>query len=129
MLFAGVEDEIKSANIGIPISQMSTSPGCVLVLMFVDKKAWVTKGSLKKDRSGSLLTPLFRHLELDLSPYKCNETPEFIDIPYLVNCQILRDETTYNFLGKDGNNLYCQLPQPDITSLGDVINICFVADP
>ena len=96
MLFAGVEDEIKSADIGIPTSEMKTSPGCVVVQMFVDKKARVIKGSLKKDRYGSLLTPLFRHLELDLSPYQCNETTQFIHVPYLINCQILRDETTYS---------------------------------
>ena len=92
MLFAGVENEIRSTNIGIPTAQMTASPGCVLVQMFVDKKGRVTKGSLKKDRSRSFLTPLFRHLELDLCPYQCNETPEFIDIPYLINCQILCDE-------------------------------------
>ncbi|KAF2544850.1 hypothetical protein F2Q70_00021301 [Brassica cretica] len=129
MLFAVVEDEIRSANIGIPTAQMTTSPGCVLVQMFVDKKARVTKGSLKKDRSGSLLTPIFRHLELDLSLNQCNETPAFIDIPYLINFQILRDETTYSFLGKNGNDLYCKLPQPDITSLGEVVNICFIPEP
>ncbi|KAF3484895.1 hypothetical protein F2Q69_00055900 [Brassica cretica] len=128
MLFAGVEDEIRSANIGIPTAQMTTSPGCVLVQMFVDKKAR-TKGSLKKDRSGSLLTPLFRHLEHDLSLYQCNETSAFIVIPYLINCQIFHDETTYSFLDKDGNDLYCKLPQPDINSLGDVVNICFVPEP
>ncbi|KAF3570800.1 hypothetical protein F2Q69_00059780 [Brassica cretica] len=38
MLFAGVENEIRSTNIGIPTAQMMTSPGCVLVQMFVDKK-------------------------------------------------------------------------------------------
>ncbi|KAF3597908.1 hypothetical protein DY000_02021355 [Brassica cretica] len=128
MLFAGVEDEIKSTNIGIPISEMSISPGGVLVQMFVDKKAKVIKGSLKKDRSGSLLTPLFCHLELDLSPYQCNETMQFIDVPYLINCQIFRDETTCSFLGKDGKNLYYKLTRPDITSLRDVVNICFVPD-
>ncbi|KAF3505631.1 hypothetical protein F2Q69_00006968 [Brassica cretica] len=129
MLFAGVEDEIKSADIGILTSEMKTSLGCVLVQMFLDKKARVIKGSLKKDRSGSLLTPLFRHLELDLSPYKCNETAQFIDVPYLISCQILCDEMTYSFVGKDGNYHYCKLPQPDITSLGDVVNICFVPEP
>ncbi|KAF3597910.1 hypothetical protein DY000_02021357 [Brassica cretica] len=98
MLFAGVEDEIKSAYIGIPTSEMKTSPGCVLVQMFVDKKSKVIKGSLKKDRSGILLTPLFRYLELDLSPYQCNETTQFIYAPYLINCQILRDEMTYSFM-------------------------------
>ncbi|KAF2557772.1 hypothetical protein F2Q68_00015139 [Brassica cretica] len=129
MLFAGDEDEIKSADIGIPTSEMETSPGCVLVQMFVDKKARVIKGSLKKDRFGSLLTPLFRQLEIDLSSYQCNETAQFIDIPYLINGQILRDETTYSFIGKDENYLYCKLPQPEITSLGDVVNICFVPEP
>ena len=69
MLFAGVEDEIKSADIGIPTSEMKTSPGCVVVQMFVDKKARVIKGSLKKDHYGSLFTPQIRHLDLDLSPY------------------------------------------------------------
>ncbi|KAF2545522.1 hypothetical protein F2Q70_00021304 [Brassica cretica] len=106
MLFAGVEDEIRSANIGIPTAKMTTSPGCVLVQMFVDKKA-----------------------RLDLSLYQCNETSAFIDIPYLINFQILCDETTYSFLGKDGNDLYSKLPQPDITLLGDVVNICFVPEP
>jgi len=69
MLCAGVEDELKSSDVGVPTAPMTTSPGCVLVQMFVDKKARVVKGSLKKDRSGSLLTPLFRHLENDLSVY------------------------------------------------------------
>ncbi|KAF2585458.1 hypothetical protein F2Q70_00035692 [Brassica cretica] len=64
-----------------------------------------------------LLTPLFCHLELDPSLYQCNETTKFIDIPYLINCHILRDETTYSFLGQNGSNLYCKLPQPNITSL------------
>ncbi|KAF3492991.1 hypothetical protein DY000_02052396 [Brassica cretica] len=128
MLCAGVEDELKSSDIGIPTALMTTSPGCVLAQMFVDKKARVVKGSLKKDHSGSLLTPLFRHLEIDLSVYQCNETATFIDILYLINCQILRDENTYNFLSQDGRNLYCKLPQPNITSLSDVTNICFVPD-
>ncbi|KAF3488889.1 hypothetical protein F2Q69_00053615 [Brassica cretica] len=97
--------------------------------MFVDKKARVIKGSLKKDRSGSLLTPLYRHLELDLSPYQCNDTALFIDVPYLINCQILRDEMTYSFVDNDGNYLYFKLPQLDITSLGDVVNICFIPEP
>ncbi|KAF2565670.1 hypothetical protein F2Q68_00027575 [Brassica cretica] len=44
------------------------------------------------------LTPLFRHLELDISVYQCSETTAFIDIPYLINCQILRDENTCSFL-------------------------------
>ncbi|KAF2576639.1 hypothetical protein F2Q70_00003642 [Brassica cretica] len=95
MLWAGVEDELKSSDIGIPTAPMTTSPSYVLVRMFVDKKARLVKGSLKKYRSGSLLTPLFRHLELDLS---------------------------------DGRNLYCKLPQPNITSLSDVTNIYFVPD-
>ncbi|KAF2533612.1 hypothetical protein F2Q70_00029293 [Brassica cretica] len=99
MLCAGVEDELKSSAIGIPTAPMTTSPGCVLVQMFVDKKARV-----------------------------CNETAAFIDIPYLINCQILRDETTYSFLSQDGRNLYCKLPQPNITALSDVTNICFVPD-
>ncbi|KAF3579719.1 hypothetical protein DY000_02034576 [Brassica cretica] len=128
MLCAGVEDELKSYDIEIPTAPMTTSPGCVLAQMFVDKKARVVKGSLKKDRSGSLLTPLFRHLELNLSVYQCNETAAFIDIPYLINCQILRDENTYSFLSQDERNLYCKLPQPNITSLSDVTNICFVPD-
>ena len=128
MLCACVEDELKSSDIRIPTAPMTTSPGCVLAQMFVDKKARVVKGSLKKDRSGSLLTPLFRNLELDLSVYQCNETAAFIDIPYLINCQILRDENTYSFLSQDGRNLYCKLPQPNITSLSDVTNICFVPD-
>ena len=54
---------------------------------------------------------------------------QFINVPYLINCQILRDETTYSFIGKDGNYLYCKLPQPDITSLGDVVKICFIPEP
>ncbi|KAF2560922.1 hypothetical protein F2Q70_00017157 [Brassica cretica] len=128
MLCASVEDELKSSDIGILTAPMTTSHGFVLAQMFVDKKARVVKGSLKKDCSGSLLTPLFRHFELDLSVYQCNETAAFIDIPYLINCQILRKENTYSFLSQDERNLYCKLPQPNITSLSDVTNICFVPD-
>ncbi|KAF3485106.1 hypothetical protein F2Q69_00052369 [Brassica cretica] len=128
MLCVGVEDELKSSAIGILTAPMITSPGCVLVQMFVDKKARVVKGSLKKDRSESLLTPLFRHFELDISVYQCNETAAFIDVPYLINCQILRGETTYSFLSQDGRNLYCKMPQPNITPLSDVTNIYFIPD-
>ncbi|KAF2603955.1 hypothetical protein F2Q70_00027991 [Brassica cretica] len=43
MLYAGVEDELKSYDIGIPTAPMTTSLGCVLAQMFVDKKARVVK--------------------------------------------------------------------------------------
>ena len=50
------------------------------------------------------------HFAIDLSPYTFNAQPEYIDIPYLINCHILRNKKTYMFQDKEGNQLYCRLP-------------------
>ncbi|KAF3504677.1 hypothetical protein F2Q69_00042917 [Brassica cretica] len=54
--YAGIEDEIRASGSGIPI---------------------------QKDRSGSLLTPLFKHFGIDLSKYKVNTEIQYVGIlPY-----------------------------------------------
>ncbi|KAF2605637.1 hypothetical protein F2Q70_00026198 [Brassica cretica] len=97
-----------------------------ILYMFTDKKYMLMKGAQKKDRCSILHTPLLRHFEIDLSSYTSNDTLEFIDVPYLINCQILRDENTYSFQDKEGNMLFCTLPQPSITSLEVFENIRFL---
>ncbi|KAF2542995.1 hypothetical protein F2Q68_00031393 [Brassica cretica] len=54
------------------------------------------KSEGKKDRCGSLLTPLFKYFGIDLRSYAVNHEIEYIDTPYLIACHILRDECTYN---------------------------------
>ena len=41
---------------------------------------------------------------------------EYIDTPYLIACHILRDEYTYKFKDKEGNVMYCKLPQTHLTT-------------
>ncbi|KAF3547135.1 hypothetical protein DY000_02006467 [Brassica cretica] len=71
-LYAGIEDEIRASSTN------------------------------KKDRSGSLLTPLFKHFGIDLSKYKVNTEIQYLDIRYLMACHIMRDEDTYSFSDKEG---------------------------
>lgn len=114
MLYSGVEDQIRAARAGIPVTKVLTNPGYLLADMFSEKRTWLMKGSQKKDRCGSLLTPLFRHFKIDLSPYQFNPEPEYIDILYLIKTQILRDESTYMFQDKEGNQLYFKLTQREM---------------
>ncbi|KAL0834226.1 hypothetical protein Bca101_086115 [Brassica carinata] len=57
MLCAGVEDELKSSDIGIPTEPMTTSLGCVLAQMFVDKKARVQQSLELKAPEAVLKAP------------------------------------------------------------------------
>ena len=97
--------------------------------MFTDKKYMLMKGAQKKDQCSILHTPLLRHFEIDLSSYTSNDTLKFIDVPYLINCQILRDENTYSFEDNEGNMLFYTLPQPSITNLDVFENIRFLPGP
>ncbi|KAF2594110.1 hypothetical protein F2Q70_00043747 [Brassica cretica] len=86
-------------------------------------------GSNKKDRSGSLLTPLFKHFGIDLSKYSVNKEVQYLDIKYLMACHIMRDEETYSFFDKDGTQLFTKLPHPEITRFSVFDNICFLPPP
>ena len=70
----------------------------------------------KKDHCGSLLTPLFRYLRINLHLYTVNHKIEYVYTAYLIACHILRDETTYKFTDKEGNVLYCKLPRTSARS-------------
>ncbi|KAL0853813.1 hypothetical protein Bca101_058965 [Brassica carinata] len=129
MLYSGLEDQIRAARSGIPVTKVLTNPSHFLAEMFAVKKGLLMRGSQKKDRCGSLLTPLFKHFEIDLTAYECNAEPAYIDVPYLIKCHILRDESTYMFQDKDGIQLYFKLPQPDITRLDKFENIRFLPEP
>lgn len=73
-----------------------------------------------------LFTPLFKYFDIDLSAYTVNPNIEYIDIQYLIKCHILQNESTYTFLDKEGTQLFCKLPQPDITRLDVFENISFL---
>ncbi|KAF3487977.1 hypothetical protein F2Q69_00054233 [Brassica cretica] len=101
-LYAGIEDEIRASGSGIPI---------------------------QKDRSGSLLTPLFKHFGIDLSKYIANKEVQYLDIKYLMACHIIRDEETYSFFDKAGTQLFTKLPHPKITRFNVFDNIRFLPPP
>ncbi|KAF3523047.1 hypothetical protein F2Q69_00045980 [Brassica cretica] len=86
-------------------------------------------GTNKKDRSGSLLTPLFKHFGIDLSKYKVNTEIQYLDIKYLMVCHIMRDEDTYSFFDKESTQLFTKLPHPEITRLSMFDNIRFLPLP
>ncbi|KAF3566999.1 hypothetical protein DY000_02015670 [Brassica cretica] len=80
----------------------------------------------KKDRCGSLLTPMFKYFGINLRSYAVNHEIEYTDSPYLIACHILHDEFTYKFADKEGNVMYCKLPQPHLTNFSTIENIRFL---
>ncbi|KAF3493029.1 hypothetical protein DY000_02053878 [Brassica cretica] len=91
-LYTGIQDEIRASGSGFPI---------------------------QKDRSCSVLTPLFKHFGIDLSKYSINKEVQYLDIRYLMACHIMRDEETYSFFDK-------AVPDKD---MDDVEDITPEADP
>ncbi|KAF3581416.1 hypothetical protein DY000_02031290 [Brassica cretica] len=132
MLYSGLEDEIRRAR-DIPIQPVYTNPGYHLIWMFYTRWDCLmraeNKSEGKKDRCGSLLTPLFKYFGIDLRSYAVTHEIEYIDTPYLIACHILCDEFTYKFADKEGNVLYCKLPQPHLTNFSTIENIRFLPDP
>ncbi|KAF3510186.1 hypothetical protein F2Q69_00007270 [Brassica cretica] len=69
-LYAGIEDEIRASGSGIPIQKVKTNPCFHFITMLCEKRLSLMHDTNKKDRSGSVLTPLFKHFGIDLSKYK-----------------------------------------------------------
>ncbi|KAF2549708.1 hypothetical protein F2Q68_00035347 [Brassica cretica] len=102
------------------------NPGFNFMTMICERRQCLIHGSNKKDRSGSLLTPLFKHFGIDLCKYSVNKEVQFLDIKYLMACHIMRDEETYNFFDKAGTQLFTKLPHPEITRFSVFDNIRFL---
>lgn len=103
MLYSGIEDEVRRAR-NIPVQTVNTNPGYHLIWMFYTRRDCLmraeNKSEGKKDRCGSLLTPLFKHFGINLRAYTVNYNIEYMDTPYLIACHILHEETTYRFMDK-----------------------------
>lgn len=97
--------------------------------MFYERKDSLLGTDDKKDRCGSLLTPMFKHFNINLNSYAVNYDIEYVDIAYMITCHILRDENTYKFSDKEGNTLFCKLPLPGLTDFTTLANIRFLPDP
>ncbi|KAF2533290.1 hypothetical protein F2Q70_00030829 [Brassica cretica] len=124
----GLEDEIRRSRAGIPFQHVQTNPGFHLIWMFYSRKDFLRRTENKKDRCGSLLTPLFKHYGINLQAYAVNYSIEYVDTRYLISSHILRDETTYRFTDKEGNVLLIKLPQPHLTNFSSIENIRFLPD-
>ena len=94
--------------------------------MLSERKDSMVRTEDKKDRCGSVLTPLFKRFNIDLDSYTVVPELEYIDTAYLITCHILRDESTYKFTDKDGITLYCKLPLPGLTDFTTLDNIVFL---
>ncbi|XP_033132844.1 uncharacterized protein LOC117127250 [Brassica rapa] len=105
-LYTGIEDEIRASGSGIPIQRVKTNPGFNFITMICERRQCLMHGSKKKDRSGSLLTPLFKHFDIDLTKYSVNKEVQYLDIRYLMACHIMRDEETYSFYDKAGTAIH-----------------------
>jgi len=127
VLYTGLEDEIRRDRV-IPIQAVKTNPGFLLISMLTERKDSLLRTEEKKDRCGSILTPLFKHFNINLDSYTVVPELEHIDTAYLITCHILRDESTYKFADKDGNTLYCKLPLPGLTDFTTLENIVFLPD-
>uniref|UniRef100_A0A0D3DKA9 Uncharacterized protein n=1 Tax=Brassica oleracea var. oleracea TaxID=109376 RepID=A0A0D3DKA9_BRAOL len=97
---ASIEDEIRASGSDIPIQKVKANPGFNFMTMICERRQCLMHGSNKKDRSGSLLTPLFKYFGIDLSKYSVNKEVQYLDIKYLMACHIMRDEETYSFFDK-----------------------------
>ncbi|KAF2542214.1 hypothetical protein F2Q68_00031797 [Brassica cretica] len=106
-MYAGIEDEIRASGSGIQIQKVKTNPSFHFITMLCERRLCLMHGTNKKDRSGSLLTPLFKHFGIDLSKYK----------------------DTYSFFDKEGTQLFTKLPHPEITRLSMFDNISFLLPP
>ncbi|KAG5393480.1 hypothetical protein IGI04_023443 [Brassica rapa subsp. trilocularis] len=115
MPYSGFENEIRRSRAGIPFKPVQTNHGFHLIWMFYSRKDCLLRNENKKDRCGSVLTPLFKHFGITLQAYAVNYNIEYVDTPYLISCQILCDETTYRFMDKEGNFLCAnpRAPPPD----------------
>lgn len=125
VLYTGLEDEIRRDRV-IPIQTVKTNPGFLLITMLSERKDSMVRTEDKKDRCGSVLTPLFKRFNIDLDSYTVVPELEYIDTAYLITCHILRDESTYKFTDKDGITLYCKLPLPGLTDFTTLDNIVFL---
>ncbi|KAG5403981.1 hypothetical protein IGI04_010100 [Brassica rapa subsp. trilocularis] len=125
VLYTGLEDEIRRDRV-IPIQTVKTNPGFLLITMLSERKDSMVRREDKKDRCGSVLTPLFKRFNIDLDSYTVVPELEHIDTAYLITCHILRDESTYKFTDKDGITLYCKLPLPGLTDFTTLDNIVFL---
>ncbi|KAF2562876.1 hypothetical protein F2Q70_00015402 [Brassica cretica] len=132
MLYSGLEDEVRRSR-DIPVKTVDTNPGYHLIWMFYTRRGCLmraeNKSEGKNDCCGSLLTPLFKHFGINIRAYAVNYNIEYVDTPYLIACHILRDETTYRFMDKEGNVLYFRLPQTHLTNFSSIENIRFLPDP
>ncbi|KAF2584204.1 hypothetical protein F2Q70_00035866 [Brassica cretica] len=94
MLYSGLKDEIRKAR-DIPIQSVNTNTGYHLIWMFYSRRDRLmrveNKSEGRKDRCGSLLTPLFKYFGINLRSYAVNHEIEYIDTPYLIACHILPD--------------------------------------
>ncbi|KAF2587384.1 hypothetical protein F2Q70_00035801 [Brassica cretica] len=68
------------------------------------------------------------YFRINLHLYTVNHKIEYVYTTYLIACHILRDETTYKFTDKEGNMLYCKLPQTHLTNFSTLENIRFLPD-
>ncbi|XP_033134221.1 uncharacterized protein LOC117127703 [Brassica rapa] len=109
--------------------RVKTNPGFNFITMICERRQCLMHGSKKKDRSGSLLTPLFKHFDIDLTKYSVNKEVQYLDIRYLMACHIMRDEETYSFYDKAGTQLFTKLPHPEITRFSVFENIRFLPPP
>ncbi|WZZ70618.1 hypothetical protein YC2023_081988 [Brassica napus] len=128
-LYAGIEDEIRASGSDIPIQKVKTNPGFSFMTMICERRQCLMHGSNKKDRSGSLLTPLFKHFGIDLGKYNINKEVQLLDIKYLMACHIMCDEETYSFFDKAGTQLFTKLPHPEITRFSVFDTIRFLPPP
>ncbi|KAF3537754.1 hypothetical protein F2Q69_00023539 [Brassica cretica] len=128
-MYAGIEDEIRASGSGIRIQKAKTNPCFHFITMLCERRLCLMHDTNKKDISGSLLTPLFKHFGIDRSKYKVNTKIQYLDIKYLMACHIMRDEDTYSFFDKEGTQLFTKLPHPEITRLSVFDNIRFLPPP
>ncbi|KAF3532721.1 hypothetical protein DY000_02038868 [Brassica cretica] len=84
-LYACIEDEIRASGSGIPIQKVKTNPCFHFITMLCERRLCLMHGSNKKDRSGSLLTPLFKHFGIDLTMYKVNTEIQYLDLKVFDN--------------------------------------------
>ncbi|CAH2066131.1 unnamed protein product, partial [Thlaspi arvense] len=88
----------------------------------------LTTSTSRTEAIGSLLTPIFRYHDIDLTSTERIDTPWLLNEEHFRASGILMPGYKYQFQDRDGRKLYCQLPNNDIITLSSRANLEFLPD-
>ena len=130
LLYYTVRSLVPSGEIEEPADDLWPNLWAVFAEHMMKLKMKPIRGSgRKKERVGSLLTPLFMHLGIPLAEATVIRTRAYMDTEHLTYVHWLKDDCFWSF--SDGTGTYLlELPQRSVTDLqSDLARLEFHPDP